>query len=197
MSDRQPKLQLVLASKSPRRRELLTQVGLEFATVDVDIDETPRIAELPSDYVLRMAEVKAAAGFELSQHDPGLPVLGSDTAVVIDGTILGKPVDEADAMKQLRMLSGRSHQVLTAIALADPPATSLCVASTVWFRPLDDDECQRYCASGEPLDKAGSYGIQGLGAAFVERLDGSYSAVMGLPLYETCNLLRRRGVLVP
>lgn len=192
----EPTPQLVLASKSPRRRELLTQVGLRYAVAEIEIDETPRANELPRDYVLRMAEDKAAAGLAVSQYGVDVLVLGSDTAVVVDDKILGKPADIEDATRQLQLLSGRAHQVLTAIALVNPPAESVCVTSNVWFRELTVDECARYCATGEPMDKAGSYGIQGLAASFVTRLDGSYSAVMGLPLFETCALLKRRGVVV-
>ena len=193
----EPTPQLVLASKSPRRRELLTQVGLRYAVAEIEIDETPRANELPRDYVLRMAEDKAAAGLAVSQYGVDVPVLGSDTAVVVDDKILGKPADIEDAIRQLQLLSGRAHQVLTAVALVNPAAESVCVTSKVWFRELTVDECARYCATGEPMDKAGSYGIQGLAASFVMRLDGSYSAVMGLPLFETCALLKRRGVVVP
>jgi septum formation protein len=192
-----PPIELVLASRSPRRRELLQQVGIRFTTVDVDIDETPVTGEPPREYVLRMAREKAAAGLRNSPFEFAVPVLGADTSVVVEEQILGKPVDTADALRQLRLLSGRAHQVLTAIAIANPPATSVCVQSTVWFRTLDEAECHRYCASGEPFDKAGSYGIQGQAAAFVARLDGSYSAVMGLPLFETCELLAARGVIKP
>ncbi|MEM7406185.1 MAG: Maf family protein [Pseudomonadota bacterium] len=184
--------QLILASRSPRRRELLAQVGLRFEVVDVDIDERPHPEEMPLDYVLRMAAEKARAG-SAKVTRPRLPVLGADTAVVVDDRILGKPRDRDDALAQLAILSDRSHEVLSAIAIAEP-AESLCVASTVTFRMLSSAEASAYCDTGEPFDKAGSYAIQGRAAMFVSHLDGSYSAVMGLPVHETCSMLARHGV---
>lgn len=186
---------LYLASGSPRRRELLTQVGVPFCAISADIDETPLAEESPSAYVERLARGKAAAGRKTIVCDTDFCVLGADTAVVLDGKILGKPLDEADALAMLMMLSGQEHEVLTAIALIDGErCESLVVRSLVRFRRIDRDEAAAYWASGEPLDKAGGYGIQGLGAVFVAGLNGSYSAVVGLPLCETCDLLRHFGI---
>lgn len=184
--------QLILASRSPRRRELLAQVGLRHDVTDIEIDETPHPSESPLDYVRRMAAGKARAGWEQLGR-PALPVLGADTAVVVDDRILGKPRDRADAIAHLALLSGRIHQVLSAVALAEP-SESVCVTSRVTFRSLSPAEAEAYCDTGEPFDKAGSYGIQGRAAVFVSHLEGSYSAVMGLPLHETSALLARHGV---
>ncbi|MGY3173011.1 septum formation protein [Pseudomonas sp. TE12234] len=186
---------LYLASGSPRRRELLTQIGVPFSAVSADIDETPLPHESPSAYVERLARGKAAAGRAVVQSNLPFCVLGADTAVVLDGKILGKPVDEADACAMLMMLSGCEHEVLTAIALLDGErCESRVVRSVVRFRPIGSDEAAAYWASGEPRDKAGGYGIQGLGAVFVAGLNGSYSAVVGLPLCETAELLGHFGI---
>lgn len=189
---------LYLASGSPRRRELLTQVGVPFTAISADIDETPLTDEAPLDYVERLARSKALAGREqLLAREPGAPacVLGADTAVVLDGQILGKPQSEADALSMLQRLSGREHEVLTAIAVLDGQRLeSRVVRSRVRFRSISDQEAAAYWASGEPRDKAGGYGIQGLGAVFVAGLNGSYSAVVGLPLCETCELLGHFGI---
>ncbi|WP_137806211.1 nucleoside triphosphate pyrophosphatase [Pseudomonas sp. G(2018)] len=186
---------LYLASGSPRRRELLTQIGVSFTAISADIDETPLTHESPSAYVERLARGKAAAGRDSVVSDAPFCVLGADTAVVLDGKILGKPVDEADACAMLKMLSGNEHEVLTAIALLEGErCESRVVRSVVRFRPIDSDEAVAYWASGEPQDKAGGYGIQGLGAVFVAGLDGSYSAVVGLPLCETAELLGHFGI---
>lgn len=186
---------LYLASGSPRRRELLTQIGVPFTAISADIDETPLTHESPCDYVERLARSKAAAGHEAVVSDVPFCVLGADTAVVLDGKILGKPVDEADACAMLKMLSGKEHEVLTAIALLDGErCESRVVRSAVRFRAIGADEAAAYWASGEPRDKAGGYGIQGLGAVFVAGLDGSYSAVVGLPLCETAELLGHFGI---
>ncbi|MGX0888124.1 septum formation protein [Pseudomonas sp. ADAK2 TE3594] len=187
--------QLYLASGSPRRRELLTQIGVSFSVISADIDETPLPEESPSAYVERLARGKAEAGHETIVSDADFCVLGADTAVVLDGKILGKPVDEADACAMLMLLSGREHEVLTAIAVRNGErCESLVVRSLVRFRNIDPDEAAAYWASGEPRDKAGGYGIQGLGAVFVAGLNGSYSAVVGLPLCETCELLGHFGI---
>ncbi|MGE8058142.1 Maf family protein [Pseudomonas sp. NPDC089547] len=184
---------LYLASGSPRRRELLTQIGVPFSVVSAPIDETPLPGESAPAYVERLARAKAAAGLA-SVAGPAV-VLGADTAVVLDGRILGKPQNREDALAMLADLSGREHQVLTAVALTDGLRTqSLCVTSQVRFRLISDEEAQRYWASGEPADKAGGYAIQGLGAVFVTGLSGSYSAVVGLPLSETADLLGQFGV---
>jgi len=181
---------IVLASASPRRAELLTQIGLSFITQPVDIDETVRLNEAPREYVERLAREKALAG--AGRHDQ--LVIGSDTSVVLDGDILGKPADEAEARATLKRLSGRSHEVITAVALAHEGHCRACVVTTeVTFRTLTDEEIHAYVATGEPMDKAGSYGIQGLGGIFVSDIRGSYSSVVGLPLQETAALLAQAG----
>lgn len=184
---------LYLASGSPRRRELLAQIGVPFTPLTAPIDETPLVGETPVAYVERLAQAKAAAGIAQTQG-PGV-VLGADTAVVLDGRILGKPESREHALAMLADLAGREHQVLTAVALNDGQrCLSVCVASAVRFRPITNAEAARYWASGEPLDKAGGYAIQGLGAVFVTGLAGSYSAVVGLPLSETADLLGQFGI---
>ena len=189
---------LYLASGSPRRRELLTQIGVPFSTVSAAIDETPLVNEPATAYVERLAREKARAGYKHVTASPAgdaFCVLGADTAVVLDGQILGKPVDEADALAMLMALSGREHEVLTAIALIDATrCETRVVRSTVRFRNISTQEAARYWASGEPLDKAGGYAIQGLGAVFVSGLEGSYSAVVGLPVCETAELLGHFGI---
>ncbi|WP_447757454.1 Maf family protein [Pseudomonas moraviensis] len=186
---------LYLASGSPRRRELLTQVGVQFSAISADIDETPLPDESPSAYVERLARGKAEAGRRSVVSDRPFCVLGADTAVVLDGKILGKPVDEADACAMLMMLSGNEHEVLTAIAVLEGErCESRVVRSRVHFRTISRSEAAAYWASGEPRDKAGGYGIQGLGAVFVAGLEGSYSAVVGLPLCETCEVLGHFGI---
>ncbi|MHC8304199.1 Maf family protein [Pseudomonas sp. PB3P13] len=187
--------QLYLASGSPRRRELLTQIGVPFSVVSADIDESPLKHETPSAYVERLACGKARAGRGTIVSDGEFCVLGADTAVVLDGKILGKPVDEAQACAMLVRLAGQEHEVLTAIAVLDGArCESRVVRSLVRFRAIDRDEAAAYWASGEPRDKAGGYGIQGLGAVFVTSLNGSYSAVVGLPLCETAELLGHFGI---
>ena len=184
---------LYLASGSPRRRELLTQIGVPFSVVSAPIHETPLPDESAPAYVERLARAKAAAG--LACLEGPAVVLGADTAVVLDGRILGKPENREDALAMLADLSGREHQVLTAVALSDGQRVhSLCVTSKVRFRAISAEEAQRYWASGEPADKAGGYAIQGLGAVFVTGLSGSYSAVVGLPLSETAELLGQFGI---
>jgi septum formation protein len=181
---------LYLASGSPRRRELLTQIGVPFITQIVPIDENSLPDESPSAYVERLARAKALAGLAALGHRQDAVVLGADTAVVLDGRILGKPADRAEAVATLGALSGREHQVLTAVAAAsNERLAARLVASRVWFRALSQNEIEAYWATGEPQDKAGSYGIQGLAAVFVSQLQGSYSAVVGLPLCETAELL--------
>lgn len=184
---------LYLASGSPRRRELLTQIGVPFIVISAPIDESSLPSESAPAYVERLARAKAAAG--LARVDGPAVVLGADTAVVLDGRILGKPENREDALAMLADLSGREHQVLTAVALDDGQRVhSFCVTSTVRFRAISTDEAQRYWASGEPADKAGGYAVQGLGAVFVTGLSGSYSAVVGLPLCETADLLGQFGI---
>ena len=183
-----------LASASPRRRQLLGQLGLSFEVLPGDVDETRWPGETPSDYVLRLAATKAeTAAARLA--DPDARVLGADTAVVLGSLVLGKPRDRDEGLAMLAQLSGRSHQVLSAVALWQRGAVSAALnESRVSFRPITASEAAAYWETGEPRDKAGGYGIQGIGAVFVERLEGSYSGVMGLPLFETTELLRRAGV---
>ncbi|SFP87672.1 Maf family protein [Pseudomonas borbori] len=181
---------LYLASGSPRRRELLTQIGVLFSPLSVPIDENSLPEEPPRAYVERLARAKAQAGLA-ALADPGdAVVLGADTAVILDGRILGKPLDRDEAVATLSALSGREHLVLTAVALASTTRVAARVVGTrVRFRLLTRAEIEAYWATGEPRDKAGSYAIQGLAAVFVSQLHGSYSAVVGLPLGETAELL--------
>jgi septum formation protein len=184
---------LYLASASPRRRELLDQIGVAYEIVVADIDETPFSNESPEQYVSRLASAKAAA---VAGRVPGdAVVLGADTAVVVEGEILGKPVDRADGLRMLKRLSGTSHDVLTAVAVYFEARTEVRVVRTeIEFRHIDAQECERYWATGEPADKAGGYAIQGGGAVFVKSLQGSYSSVVGLPLFETSALLAEVGI---
>lgn len=187
--------ELFLASASPRRRELLAQIAVPCVTQIASIDETPLPDEPPAAYVERLARDKARAGLlALGGRDDAV-VLGADTAVVLDGRILGKPADLNESRAMLQALSGRSHQVLTAVALVGGGREAArVVSSEVSFRPISEAEIEAYWASGEPCDKAGSYGIQGLAAVFVNQLQGSYSAVVGLPLCETAELLGEFGI---
>ncbi|KRP62378.1 Maf family protein [Pseudomonas trivialis] len=186
---------LYLASGSPRRRELLNQIGVPFTVVSAAIDETPLTNESPVSYVERLARGKAAAGFAVLETPSSACVLGADTAVIVDGLILGKPVDQADALAMLMALAGSEHEVLTAVALTDGQrCETLCVSSRVRFREIGIEEATAYWHSGEPRDKAGGYAIQGLGSVFVAGLNGSYSAVVGLPVCETAQLLGRFGI---
>jgi septum formation protein len=186
---------IYLASQSPRRRELLAQVGVRFQVLPVEVDETPRPGEAAEALVCRLALEKARAGLGLRPAGDPSPVLGADTEVVVDGQVLGKPRDEEDAAAMLARLSGRSHQVLSAVALANGQHEGGRLSvSTVWFRATRAEDRAAYCATGEPLDKAGAYAIQGLAAVFVERIEGSYSGVMGLPLFETAELLAELGL---
>ncbi len=189
------KLQLYLASTSPRRRELLQQMGLVFTTLSIDIDEQKKEFESPRDFVSRMALEKARAGWQHRQRTESLPVLGSDTVVVVDEEIYGKPRDRQHAMDMLTRISGRCHQVITAVALVHESMQAVELnCSQVCFRALSEQEMHAYWQTGEPLDKAGAYAIQGLAAQFICDLRGSYSGVMGLPLYETVELLADFGV---
>lgn len=179
---------LYLASGSPRRQELLTQLGITFEKVVPGIEEQRRPQESAPQYVSRLAREKAQAGVALTVEN--LPVLGADTIVILNGEVLEKPRDGEHAAAMLRLLSGKTHQVLTAVALADSEHTMDCLVVTdVTFRVLSEQDIADYVASGEPLDKAGAYGIQGLGGCFVRRINGSYHAVVGLPLVETYELL--------
>lgn len=198
-----PASRIYLASRSPRRRELLVQLGVAFGDLleqelhGTDADETPHASEAPRDYVVRIAADKAALGWrQVAAHQLArLPVLAADTTVVLAGEILGKPDGEAHAGRMLAQLSGRSHEVLTAVAIAhDERLETVLSVSTVEFRDLAAAEIEHYVAGGEPLDKAGAYAIQGAAAAFVRTLAGSYSGIMGLPLRETAGLLRRFGI---
>ncbi len=180
---------LYLASKSPRRQQLLQQIHVDFQLLDTEIDETPAANEAPAAFVKRMATQKAQAGRGCLEDKQAL-VLAADTIVVIDDLILGKPRDRNDALSMLTRLSGRTHQVMTAVSLASAIAvqTQLSV-SEVTFREVSTEERELYWDSGEPVDKAGAYAIQGIAAVFIKHLSGSYSGVMGLPLYETGKLL--------
>jgi septum formation protein len=191
-----------LASGSPRRRELLRQIGVPHQVLEVAVDEAPCPGEDPTAYVSRLAIAKAEAGRDLL--DPDLRgrdslqplVLGADTAVVLGDRIFGKPADRAEALAMLRQLSARTHRVSTAVALSAEGATTLRIShSEVTFRALREDECAAYWDSGEPRDKAGAYAVQGLAAIFIAGLSGSYSGVMGLPLFETAELLDAAGAL--
>ena len=188
-----PRPDLCLASASPRRRDLLASIGVTVDVQPCHIDETPRENEAPADYVVRLAVEKAFAADELTP----LATLGSDTAVVLDGCVLGKPDNRVHAAKMLAALSGRSHHVLTGVAITGPKGLLTCCVSTrVDFREISDDEIMAYWATGETIDKAGGYAIQGLASIFVASIQGSYSSVVGLPLFETAALLRQQGVPV-
>ena len=185
---------LRLASASPRRRQLLELIGVPHVVTPADIDETLKPQEQPNDYVLRLAREKAEAVWALHAD---LPVLAADTTVVIDDEILGKPESEAEAHSMLGRLSGRDHMVHTAVALWSGEHQMLFHTSTqVCFAPLSSEEIQAYWESGEPRGKAGAYAIQGLGAVFVTGISGTYTGVMGLPLFETAHLLRQAGIAV-
>ncbi|QMV62562.1 Maf family protein [Pseudomonas berkeleyensis] len=186
---------LFLASASPRRRELLAQIAVPCVTQIASIDESPLPDEPAAAYVERLALEKARAGLAALSDPDDAVVLGADTVVVLDGRILGKPLDFEDFCRTLNGLSGRSHQVMTAVALVSRDAEAAqIVCSDVTFRPLSEAEIAAYWASGEPCDKAGGYGIQGLAAVFVSRIEGSYSAVVGLPLCETAQMLGDFGI---
>jgi len=192
--------QLYLASSSPRRRELLAQIGVSVEVVSQNVSENRLDGESPELYVQRLALEKACFGLNDLGSKTSLPVLGADTVVVVDNTVLGKPKDKADAVAMLQLLSGRSHRVLSAVAVVgrddlgqDREAVRVS-ESIVRFRLISVKECEAYWDTGEPMDKAGAYAIQGLAAVFIERIEGSYSGVMGLPLFETGELLREFGI---
>ncbi|HEC84856.1 MAG TPA: septum formation inhibitor Maf [Thioploca sp.] len=188
-------LMIYLASLSPRRCELLEQIKLNYQQVAITVTETLLFQEKPQNYVSRLALSKARAG-RLAVSTPH-PVLGADTVIVCDGQVFGKPVDKNAAKQMLRQLSGRCHQVMTAVALVTATIERVRLnISNVYFRQLSETDIQAYIATGEPLDKAGSYAIQGLGSVFIERIEGSYSGVMGLPLYETATLLAEIGMKI-
>lgn len=186
-------MKLILASASPRRAELLRQLGLSFVVNAVDIDESPIIDEVPESYVKRLALEKARAVKQQYQEDEVL-VLGSDTAVIVNGHILGKPDDDQHARQMLRELSGKTHQVLTSVALIGRQESYVLSRNEVSFKELNDEELAWYVATGESRDKAGAYAIQGKAALFIRRIEGSFSGVMGLPLYETGQLLKKQGI---
>jgi septum formation protein len=188
---------IYLASRSPRRRELLEQLGVDFEILDPRVDESPLAGETPPALVQRLATLKAEAVRRRIEDREAHLVLGADTIVVAQGAVLGKPRDAAHALALLTVLSGGCHQVLSAVALAGAGGTHVRLSeSRVCFRQVSPEECAAYVASGEPLDKAGGYGIQGRAAAFVSDLQGSYSGVVGLPLYETAQLLSEAGVVL-
>ena len=183
---------ICLASMSPRRRGLLAQIGVPHTVLAAHVDESLLPEESPGDYVARLARLKATT---VRDRGEALPVLAADTTVVLDGVAYGKPADRADGLAMLARLAGRTHDVLTAVALATQRGVALRVnVSSVRFRNIDGSEIERYWETGEPRDKAGGYAIQGYGAVFVAALGGSYSAVMGLPLLETAELLRDAGL---
>ncbi len=199
---------IYLASQSPRRRDLLKQIGVNFEVLllrtdprrQVDVDETPHANEPPGDYVLRICQAKAHAGLAVLRYRnlPAFPVLAADTTVTLDGKLLGKPVDREEAAAMLRQLSGRQHRVLSAVAIAFDERIEVRLSETaVTFVTLSEERIRRYVMTNEPHDKAGAYGIQGHAAAFVQRLEGSYSGVVGLPLAETAELLQLSGYPVP
>lgn len=201
-------MKLILASASPRRSELLTQIGVKFLVKPVNIDETPLLEEHASDYVVRMAKEKALACYEIENANQAVAILGSDTSVIVDGDILGKPADFYEARDMLMRLSGREHQVMTSVCLVVPDASlseakgrepEICtqlVTTSVKFKELSEEQILAYWQSGEPCDKAGAYAIQGFGAVFVEAIQGSYSAVVGLPLAEVSEMLSSAGIAV-
>ena len=179
-----------LASSSPRRREILSALGLEFSIAAVEVDETPYADETAEEMVVRLAVTKAEAAAAM----PGEVIIAADTAVVIDGRVLGKPADKDECLAMLGALAGQRHTVYTGVALKSNDETRTTVSETdVYFRRISRDEALAYWQSGEPRDKAGAYAIQGMGGAFVERIEGSYSGVVGLPIFETVKLLREVG----
>jgi len=185
-------VQIILASASPRRKELLDQIKVRYSVFPVDIDETPLSNEVPLAYVKRLAAEKSAAC--AARLNTGLPVLAADTAVVLGDVIMGKPKDQADALAMLAQLSGQAHLVYSAVSLRGRTHDLAVSVTEVMFRRLTEQEMLAYWHSGEPVDKAGGYAIQGRGALFVESIKGSFSGVVGLPLFETAELLSRHGI---
>ncbi len=199
------KPQIYLASSSPRRQQLLDQIKIRYQVVQPDVKESPQTGESPVDYAVRVAIEKARCGFDMLSlggvgcSSPVLPVLGADTVVTLDNKIIGKPNNKADGIDMLKQLSGKCHDVITAVALVTQheERSVICTVnckSTVSFRQITTDECELYWLSKEPHDKAGSYAIQGIAAIFINDLSGSYSGVMGLPLFETAKLLQNFGI---
>ncbi len=187
---------LILASASPRRQELLRNAGISFEVQPADIDETPIDGEAPRECAVRLAREKALA---VSYARPREYVLGADTIVVVDGTILGKPCDAADAARMLRLLSGRTHEVITGVCLVGPVAHGFedarCETTLVTMSELSDEEIREYVSTGEPMDKAGAYAIQGMASRWIPRIEGDYSNVVGLPVALVYRMLRERGQL--
>lgn len=194
MTQQHPVSSLILASASPRRRELLQQAGVAFTAIPSHTAEDILPGEAPADYALRVAEAKAR---EVFKNHSGSLVLSADTIVVVNGEILGKPRDHSDGQRMLRLLSGRIHAVMTAFVLINSDgqtATRQVVTTTVTFKPLADTQIQEYLATGEPFDKAGAYAVQGIGSALVEKVEGSYTNVVGLPIDEVLEALRSAGL---
>lgn len=190
-------VQIYLASRSPRRAEILKQLSVRFSVISSDIDESCHPNELPANYVVRLAAEKAAAGLTALTAEglPSLPILAADTTVAVANTILGKPESDEEAFNMLKNLSGGWHEVHTAIALGTEKGVLSALSTTrVEVAELSESLIYGYIATGEPRDKAGAYGIQGLASTFIKRIEGSYSGVMGLPIYETTQLLRQAGV---
>jgi septum formation protein len=191
---RQNKPELILASSSPRRQELLREIGIPFQVHAANIDENQIMGEAPSAYALRLAREKAQV---VAMHYPQSYVLGADTIVVVDGEVLGKPRDREDAVRMLRLLSGRGHEVITAVSLVAPGTHAVTRVSTtkVYFQKLTEDEIQRYVAGGEPMDKAGAYAIQGSASHWADRIEGEFSNVVGLPLSLVTDMLITTGLM--
>lgn len=190
-------VQIILASASPRRRELLEQIGIRFLVQTADVDESPLVDETPEALVKRLAIMRAESVWNRRKKagEKALPVLGSDTVGILNGELLVKPLDFADAKQMLQKMSGRQHEILTAVALVTASGSTVVINhNVVSFRSISDAEILAYWKTGEPQDKAGAYAIQGRGAIFIERLEGSYSGVMGLPLFETARLLASAGI---
>lgn len=185
---------IILASASPRRRELLDQIGVSYLVKPVDLDETPSANESPLAYVQRIAAEKSALC--LAQSTDNLPVLAADTAVICKGLILGKPKDQADGLAMLSLLSGATHQVYSAVSLRGREHWQAVSVTEVTFRSLSEREMLAYWQTGEPADKAGGYAIQGLGGIFVAAIKGSFSGVVGLPIFETAELLSKHGIKI-
>ncbi|MGV6826586.1 MAG: Maf family protein [bacterium] len=193
MIPQSPTPRLLLASASPRRHELLLQIGVEHQQASVNTDETSHPGEQPEDYVQRVTMEKHLAAH---RQYPGYVILAADTAVVVDDKILGKPKSEAHFMTMLEQLSGRTHTVMTGVAVGTQSPQYLLSCSKVQFSTVSHEQALAYWHSGEPIDKAGGYAVQGLAARFIERIEGSYSGIMGLPLFETTGLLRGHGLIM-
>ncbi|WP_108124750.1 Maf family protein [Saccharospirillum mangrovi] len=192
-------MKLYLASQSPRRKQLLTDLGVAFEVLSIEVDESTKALESAEDYVARLGEAKARAGLDIlaGRGESDVLTLGSDTTVVADQDILGKPRDYDDFADMMERLSGRSHRVFTSVAVASHESVEVkVVESRVVFAELEPEAVRAYWDSGEPQDKAGGYSVQGLGAVFIKRIEGSYSAIVGLPLRETAQLLTKRGLAV-